>query len=135
MKVRVEVSCLATSRPSGVANYTRLLTESLAKQSDVTGSYFNFLNRQPEPTLTDLVAREKNPFVPLRVYAKLDSFNLAWPFDLFKRPVDLTIHPNFARWPSVRSRKIMTVIHDLTYMYYPELVEPKNLNHLRRVVP
>jgi glycosyltransferase involved in cell wall biosynthesis len=137
MRIRVEISGLATQQTSGVGNYTRLLANALAqKNCEIHGSYFNFLNRQIEPYgLSDRIHREKNSLIPLRVYAKLASYQLAWPFDIFKKPVDLTIHPNFARWPTVRSKRVVTAIHDLTYLYYPELVEEKNLQHLKRVVP
>lgn len=135
IKIRVEISSLASAHTSGVGNYTRLLSESLSEFASVQGSYFNFAHRQPTPRVNPAVRTKSNPWIPLRVYAKLDSYNLAWPFDLIKSRVDLTIHPNFATWPTVRSKKTATVIHDLTFLYYPELVERKNLAHLRRVVP
>jgi len=138
MKIRVEISSLAARDLSGVASYTRLLTEALAAHADTTvrGHYFNFLRRQPQPKLgSNKVIREQNAFFPLRVYAKLQSFGIALPFDLLRPHVDLTIFPNFATWPTSKSRLSATVIHDLTYLYYPELVEEANLAHLRRVVP
>lgn len=137
MKIRVEISSLASKNLSGVANYTKLLAEALnrARGTDVRASYFNFLNRQPTPQISLGKPLEKNSLVPLRVYAKLQSYGIAPPFDVFLPSVDLTIFPNFATWSSVRSKYHATVIHDLTYLYFPEVVEAKNLAHLRRVVP
>lgn len=137
MNIRVEVSSLASPSLSGVSNYTKLLTEALDIHNDthVSGSYFNFLNRQIVPSVSIEQKLEKNSLVPLKVYAKLQSYNIAPPFDIFLRRVDLTIFPNFATWPAIKSRLRATVIHDLTYLYFPELVEEKNLKHLRRVVP
>lgn len=138
MRVRVEISSLATQHQSGVASYTRLLAKALASNADntVRGHYFNFLGRQPQPKLGNGgVVREQNLLFPLRVYAKLQSFGVALPFDVFLPKVDLTVFPNFATWPTSKSRLSATVVHDLTYLYYPELVEEKNLAHLRRVVP
>lgn len=137
MKIRIEISCLAAKQPSGVANYTRQLTEALNKKTGtkVIGSYFNFLDRQPDNNIPTGVKIEKNTIFPLRVYAKLDSNGAPIPFDLLKRSVDLTIFPNFATWSSCRSKLKATVIHDLTYLYFPELMEEKNLAHLQRVVP
>lgn len=134
MRIRVEISGLATAQTSGVGNYTRQLTEALVEQAAVYGAYFDFLSRQPKPKINENVHLERNPYIPLRVYAKLNSHGLAIPFDLLKSSVDLTIHPNFAYWPTIRSGLVATVIHDLTYIYYPELVEPGNLRHLRRIV-
>lgn len=136
MKIRIEVSSLASRHQSGVAAYTALLTEALAKHGDtVRAHYFDFAGRQPEPKLNENIVREKNSLVPLRVYAKAQSYNIAPPFDILLPQVDLTIHPNFATWPTIKSKKVATVVHDLTYLYYPDLVEEKNLAHLRRVVP
>lgn len=137
MKIRLEISSLATTSLSGVSNYTKLLGEALDQTShvDLQTTYFNFLDRQPTPVIKLRRLSLKNSLIPLRVYAKLQSFNIAPPFDLFLPKVDLTIFPNFATWPSVRSKLKATVVHDLTYLYYPDVVEEKNLDHLRRVVP
>lgn len=137
MKIRIEISSLASKSLSGIANYTKLLAKALddTPTADVYGAYFNFLNRQPKPQLSLKNPLEKNSFMPLRVYAKLQSYGFAPPFDLFLPGVELTIFPNFATWPTVRSKYCATVVHDLTYLYYPEVVEQKNLAHLRRVVP
>ncbi len=138
MKIRIEQSAAASRNVSGVAHYTRLLSDALSRTKGVTlyGHYFNFFDRQPKP---DLAARphliNQNRLLPLRLYAKAQSYNLAPPFDIFLKKVDLTIFPNFATWPVFRSRFRATVVHDLTYIYHPELAEDKNLVHLRRVVP
>lgn len=139
MRVRVELSSLASQHRSGVAAYTKLLTQSLAQYDDTEmyGHYFNFLKRQPITELpsSKRIRIEENIAIPLRIYAKTQSYGTAPPFDLHLPPVDLTILPNFATWPTVKSRLRATVVHDLTYLYHPEVVEEKNLDHLRRVVP
>ncbi len=138
MKVRIEVSSLASKHQSGVASYTRLLTEELSKTKDIEvfAHYFNFLGRQPRPDFSNLsVTVEENRQMPLRVYAKLQSHRKALAFDTFLPQVDLTIFPNFASWPTANSKLTATTVHDLTYIYYPEYVESKNLAHLQRVVP
>ena len=142
MKIRLEISPLASKHQSGVAQYTRLLAEALEKHNGSTtyGHYFDFLGRQPKPTLEGgQIKLEPNRLIPLRVYAKLQSYGIAPAFDILppfnKPPVDLAIFTNFATWPSLRTKKRATVVHDLTYMYYPEATDEKNLAHLRRVVP
>lgn len=136
-KIRIEVSSLASKNLTGVANYTKMLCNNLANEEEtlVYGSYFNLLRRQVEPDISKNIIKEENTSFPLRLYAKFNSLGFVWPFDIFKKHVDLTIHPNFALWPTIKSKKTATVVHDLTYMYYPELVEEKNLSHLQRVVP
>lgn len=137
MNIRLEISNLATRSISGVGNYTRLLGEALdgTLEQPLDTAYFNFLNRQQTPVIHLRQAPRKNSLIPLRVYAKLQSYGIAPPFDIFLPRADLTIFPNFATWPTVRSRLRAAVIHDLTYLRYPEVVEAKNLEHLRRVVP
>lgn len=138
MKIRIEVSSSASKFRSGVAQYTRLLTEAFSNTAtvDTHAHYFNFLDRQPHPTFTPAPQHiEENRLIPLRVYAKTQSHSIAPPFDAFLPKVDLTIFPNFATWPSLKTNYTATVIHDLTYLYFPEVVEDKNLSHLKRVVP
>ena len=138
MKVRLEISSVASKYRSGVSQYTRLLADALSSTKDVTTyvHYFDFLNRQPSPALLRTPKKsEANKVIPLKVYAKAQSLGFAPPFDPHLPKVDLTIFPNFATWPSVKTKHTATVIHDLTYLYFPEVVEEKNLAHLRRVVP
>lgn len=137
LKVRLEVSPLATTQISGVGHYTQLLGAALAydKNINFSGFYFDFLNRQSISSVTYKNKLVKNSFFPLRVYAKLQSYGIAPAFDILLPKVDLTIFPNFATWPSFQSRKRATVIHDLTYLHFPDAVEAKNLAHLQRVVP
>lgn len=137
LKIRIEVSSLASKSISGVGNYTKMLAEALdgSNKTETYASYFNFLDRQPGPKLSLKRQLEKNSLIPLRIYAKLQSYGFAPPFDFLLPKVDLTIFPNFATWPSARTKYRATVIHDLTYLYFPEVVEAKNLAHLRRVVP
>ena len=116
-KIRLDTSVIGAQHKSGVATYARTLDEAL--------------------TSCDIIeySRVDTPPLPLKAYTKLQSYNVAPPYDSLHRPVDLTIFPNFANWPTVRSGKTATVIHDLTYIKYPDYLEKKNLNHLRRIVP
>lgn len=137
LNIRIELSSLASKHRSGVAQYTHLLTDalSLAENTSLYGHYFDFLNRQLKPEISAPVRLESNKLIPLRVYAKAQSLGIAPPFDTFLPKVDLTIFPNFATWPTIHSEHTATVIHDLTYIYFPEVVEKNNLAHLKRVVP
>jgi hypothetical protein len=130
MKIRIELSPLASQHQSGVAQYTKLLVDAflMDKTVDISGFYFNFGSRQPKPEFKSPIKTTDNTYVPLRIYAKLQSFNIAPPFDILLPAVDLTIFPNFATWPTIKSKYSATVIHDLTYLYFPEVVEERNLS-------
>ncbi len=126
---------VAEHRLSGVGGYSKRLFEALSQHPgfQTEGFYFNFHNKRPQPQ-TSLTNYQVLNF-PLKIYAKLDSYGLRLPFDLFLKPVDVTFFPNFATWCTAKSKLSITTVHDLTYLYFPELVEAKNLAHLRRVVP
>lgn len=115
--IRLEASSIYAPHRSGVAHYTQLLKEALSKNSQVA------------------LDAPKIPRLIIRALTKLDSYSLAPIYDIALPKVALTIFPNFATWPTVKSKYVATVIHDLTYLYFPEVVEEKNLAHLRRVIP
>jgi glycosyltransferase involved in cell wall biosynthesis len=126
LSVRIDASVfLSESNLSGVGHYSRSLAETLPRYTSAL---------QTTGPLNSNKLTGIGSFLD-RVYRKLASYGLAPPYDLFKPPVDITIFPNFSSWPSVHSRLNATVIHDLTYLRYPKLVERKNLSHLRKVVP
>lgn len=70
-----------------------------------------------------------------KLYQKLASYNIAPWFDISFKKADLMLFTNFMVWPTLQAKRRAVVIHDLTYLYYPSLVEERNLRHLRRVVP
>lgn len=137
MNIRVEASSSVGEKVSGIGYYTIRLTNALAGVTGdtVRASYFNFFNRHAKPILNTNVISEPHALLPLRIYAKLQSHKLALPFDIFMKPVNVTIFPNYTKWPTVRSKFTITAVHDLTYVHYPELIEKNNLPHLHRVVP
>ena len=100
---------------SGISRYTKLLKVYLSKNPKIKLSNF--------------------PKTAFRLQRKLNSYGLLPATDSRLAKVDLVIYPNFAYWPTVNSKLVATVIHDLTYINYSECVESKNLAHLRRVVP
>jgi len=132
MDIRIESSSASGLRPTGVGYYTKRLIESLELQVNVSirKSQFDFLGRQ--------LQGEKNierVNFPQKIYAKLDYFGVAPPFDLTLPSVDVTIFPNYALWSTIRTKKRIVTVHDLSFLYFPEVVESKNLTYLRKVVP
>jgi len=126
LTIRLDASAfLSEERRSGVGYYSQQLVEALKNGANTELTTGPFRSNTPKGVRA----------ICDRIYRKLVSYNLAPHFDLFSSRVDLMIYPNFSRWPTFRSRLSATVIHDLTYLRYPALVERKNLQHLRRVVP
>lgn len=132
VRVRIETSAYSEhDKFSGVGQYVYRLAEEFSKRPDCDTEFFcgpfyrsKQLLKKPSPIQTLL---DKS-------YRKLVSCNLALPCDLLS-PADLTIFANFASLPTSRSKVTAAVIHDLAYLDYPQMIESKNLKHLRRVVP
>ena len=123
-KIRIDGSAfLDYGNISGVGYYSKMLASAL--------------NNTSKTLLASGPLEGKNRATRLgnKVYRKLASFGVAPYFDIFRRRVDATIFPNFSRWPTLKSNITATVIHDLTYLRYPEYTQHQNLPHLRRVVP
>lgn len=120
LRVRLESSVADFQHKSGVPQYTSSLLRALESNNDVHLESFHPFGHN---------------LLLYRIYTKINSYAVSLPADIFSSPVDLTIFPNFATWPTVRSKLRAAVVHDLTYVYHPEVVEAKNLAHLRRVVP
>lgn len=134
LKIRIEVGSLAEPSVSGVGQYSKRLAEALNRHENVsaTGFYFDLFNRRPKPQV-DLPVKKLPMFQ--KVYSTLFKNGVKVPYDCFLPKVDATIFPNFATWPTRKSTLKITTIHDLTYLQFPETVEPKNLKFLQKIVP
>lgn len=61
--------------------------------------------------------------------------NLSWPkFENIIGGCDLGFFPNFVILPT-DLKKTIVMIPDLSFLYYPEVIEPKNLLYLKKFVP
>lgn len=141
MKIYIEGSPLLNNR-SGVGQYTKRLTEAMAKLSNDEFSVFGFrFFTKPVPkNVFEPSSGIKYRFVrflPGRVYNLMFKLGIAPPVDVltFSRP-DIVWYPNFAVWPILRSstKKIVT-IYDLSYINYGQLSSPKNRDFLIKFVP
>ena len=104
---------------SGVGYYAKTLADELSNRHSVRKTSGPFDNNV---TLN-------------KIYRKIASYAPIFPLDINLKQSDLALFPNFASLPTVKAKKRAVVIHDLTYLKYPESVESKNLAYLRRVVP
>lgn len=123
MKVRIESSSTIRSSLSGVGNYTRLLGSSLKDLDDVMVEEISLPGEDAPPHSPVKIIKG----IRLRLYRKLNQFGIAPAFDRLLDPVDLTIFPDFALWPTRKSRLNAVVIHDLTYLKYPEYLRVRTI--------
>lgn len=132
MKIRFESSAAHHQNLTGVGRYTKRLIESVRNLEGIKvhESQFDFRGRHLPPE-----ANVERINFPQKIYAKLNYYGVAQPFDLTLPPVDVTVFPNYALWPTIKSKKRVVTIHDLSFLRFPEVVEEKNLKYLHKIVP
>lgn len=131
LRVRIEASSiLENERYSGVGQYIHQLSNSF-----ISSNYHTELFSGPFFS-TDKLDSKPNKWQTLanKTYRKFVNSGLRLPVDS-KKESDLTIFPNFAALPTKNTKITATVIHDLTYIFYPDMVESKNLAYLQKAVP
>lgn len=135
-KIFVDWQPMLTNK-SGVGHYIYNLTEGIVKldsQSLYDLVAFSFSQKH---FAFDLKGNTKTTIIrsiPRSIYLKLIEHRIYIPIECFCGFHDVYVCGNFVMFPNIRG-KVITVIHDLTYLKYPEFMEEKNLAHLSRLVP
>ena len=142
MRIYIEGSSVFKNR-SGIGSFAMRLSDAYIKKypsDELTFFGFKFFSR-PLPDFplppTNNVRYRIIRWMPGRVYNMLFRLGLGLPLDFFlgTRP-NVIIFPNFIRWP-VWNRRIKTVpvIHDLSFIYFPQFANTVNLSDTTRFVP
>ncbi|MDX1765316.1 MAG: glycosyltransferase family 1 protein [Candidatus Saccharimonadales bacterium] len=127
-------------KPDGVGRYTQRLISSLVS-IDGQNSYtaIGMAGDQLAPRLiSDKYSGLDYKYLPIprKVYNYLYKHSVQINVDRFlRKPIDLTIYPNFVTKPKIATGKKILVIHDLAYLRTPDVIEQKNLKYMRRWVP
>ncbi|WP_252221735.1 MULTISPECIES: glycosyltransferase family 1 protein [unclassified Clostridium] len=134
MKVSIELQpCLKNK--SGIGVYTYELTKRLQNFRDikVEGSIFNFLNRNDISTDIQGLDIKKNicSLFPYGIYRRIWSYAPIKYNFLFRGNADIYQFFNFVI-PSNISGKVITTIHDLTYILYPNTMDTSNRKRLEK---
>lgn len=134
MKVSIELQpCLKNK--SGIGVYTYELTKRLENFKDIKfqGNIFNFFNRNnieqdiPDLTLTKNICS----LFPYSIYRRIWRFMPIKYNVLFRNDADIYQFFNFIV-PTNISGKVITTIHDLTYILHPETMDKKNRERLKK---
>ena len=133
MKIALELQPCLKHR-SGIGVYTYELAKRLQVYNDLElkGDIFNFLGRNDlSGDLKDL-AFEKNTcrLFPYGVYRRVWHYIPLAYRTLFRRQVDVTHFFNFIVPPRIEG-KVINTIHDLTFEFYPETMDQKNLKRIQ----
>lgn len=134
MKIALELQpCLKNK--SGVGVYTYELSRRLQRYQDLEliGNIFNFMGRNN--LTTDLQGLELKQsyckIFPYGVYRRVwHSIPISYNM-LFKEDVDITHFFNFIIPPKIKG-KVVNTIHDLTFKFYPETMDERNLRRIQQ---
>lgn len=134
MKVALELQPCCGNR-SGIGTYTYEIAKRLKDGDGMEfyGSLFNFLGRNDNTEALrgiSMPLRESRYF-PYGLYRRLWHTVPIRYQSLFSETVDLSIFFNFIVPPHISGR-VMTTIHDLTYLRFPETMHAKNLRRITR---
>ena len=134
MKVSIELQpCLKNK--SGIGVYTYELTKRLQNFKDIEfeGNIFNFFNRNYIERDIEGLDIKKNicSLFPYGVYRRIWSYAPIKYNFLFRRNADIYQFFNFVIPPNI-SGKVITTIHDLTYILYPNTMDTSNRKRLEK---
>src|ERR1035437_9196758 len=136
MRVGIEGS-LFFKQSSGVGNYAKRLTETASKlESDVDFEilrhWIPFKKRRPpiKPN-GHLRYRLVKWFPPMVYYQAFKRLNWFLPYDLIAlRNYDAFLFFNFVAFPVRKRTKSLVVIHDLSFIHYPQFAQATNLEFM-----
>jgi len=137
MKVIVDATVLARSRPTGVDYYTRNLIAAAAEQMTQDDFVLAYMAAQQ----ADLGIPKKNVLakrylpLPERFYSGLLHYANIVPYNLLARiSGDVYIFPNFSRPPMLGHFKTITFIYDLAFTRVDSLNTPRHKKFLEKEV-
>jgi glycosyltransferase involved in cell wall biosynthesis len=141
MKVGIEGS-LFFKRSTGVGHYAKSVIEATSKvDSDVdfeiVRHWLPFKKfRAPIKPTTHLHYRLVKWFPPAVYYQLFKRFPWSFPYDwIALKKYDAFIFFNFIAFPLSRRTKSIVVIHDLTFVHYPQYMQTTNLKYMSKLVP
>lgn len=134
MRVALELQPCCGNR-SGIGTYAYELTKGLRDGNglEFCGNLFNFMGRNDNSESLKGVSmpiRESRAF-PYGVYRRIWNFVPISYQSLFPGGADLSVFFNFVVPPRISGR-IMTTIHDLTWLRFPETMDRRNYRRLKR---
>lgn len=133
MKVALELQPCIGNR-SGIGMYAYEIAKHLRSDAAMSfyGNVFNFRNK------TDLGEAIPEIAWPIHVCAKLPYgvYRRVWnalplSYESFFPDADLTVFFNYIVPPRIDG-KVITTIHDMTYLRYPETMDSRNLKRLKK---
>ncbi len=141
IKILFDAGPLVNGNISGVGKYTQGVISELAKnypsELELVGHYFDFLGKKSTANLPKAanIRYRRTVFVPGKIFNMLRRLGFWLPFEIFtKERGDFHLFPGFVGWPSLFNTPSAPVIHDVTYIDFPQYVSPIARNDLHKLV-
>lgn len=142
LRIAFDASCLVTDQKSGLAYYTQNIIQQLAdahpNDVELVGHYCNFLGRNKNLSLPvgPNISYKQSRLFPAKALNMLRRMHVWVPFEfLVKQRADFHFFPAFIGWPSLFHTRSSAVIHDLTYLDFPQYVSARARHDLTTFVP
>ncbi len=135
MKVAIDIHNLLMPK-TGIGYYVHELGSSLSRLDVDDDFYLFYFSRRRSldlPFVNDVVHEHRVASLRVRFLGFLWRWFSFPKIDQFIPEVDIYHFPNFFMRPHRRGKRIIT-IHDLSYIRYPQYVEPRNLEFLTKQV-
>lgn len=141
IKILFDAGPLVNGKISGVGKYTQGLVSELAKSYpeslELVGHYFDFMGKKDLSALPKAqnIRYRKTVVLPGKIFNMLRRLGFWIPFELLtKERGDFHLFPGFVGWPSLFKTASAPVIHDVTYIDFPQYVSPVARNDLQKLV-
>lgn len=141
IKILFDAGPLVNGNLSGVGKYTQGIISELAenypKELELVGHYFDFLGKKDLSSLPQAqnIRYRKTIVLPGKVFNLLRRHGIWIPFELLvKERGDFHLFPGFIGWPSLFRTPSAPVIHDITYLEFPQYVSDKARYTLQKLV-
>ena len=137
MKISIEAGSFYGKR-TGVGRYALCVSQALVRlRTGDNFTFFSFLRpgriAERDFTMPGEVRYRYIRWFPGRVFSLLMRKGISLPMELLGLwGADLYIFPNFITWASLLPRKRLCVVHDVSFLFFPEYIQAKNLAFLRR---
>lgn len=119
---------------TGIGHYTFELVRRLIPTAEmhIQGNLFNFAGRHNNNYLHDAMPFPvlENSLMPYGIYRRLWRF-IPIKYEAFFGEADVTHFFNYIVPPRI-SGKVITTVHDMTHIRFPETVDKRNLRRLRQ---
>lgn len=141
IKILFDAGPLVNGKISGVGKYTQGLVSELSKnypdELELVGHYFDFRHKKDKTELPQAknIRYKRTVVLPGKVFNMLRRLGFWIPFELLtKERGDFHLFPGFVGWPSLFNTPSAPVIHDLTYLDFPQYVSATARYDLQKLV-